>query len=55
MALVKELKRKNRERISKYVETRKGATYYDKESVWNARRALPCATQNEINENKPLF
>ena len=56
VALVKELKEKNRERISKYVETRKGATYYDKESVWNFETAydiaLPCATQNEINEKQ---
>ncbi|HAP3055692.1 TPA: NADP-specific glutamate dehydrogenase [Enterococcus faecalis] len=56
VALVKELKEKNRERISKYVETRKGATYYDKESVWDFETAydiaLPCATQNEINEKQ---
>jgi glutamate dehydrogenase (NADP+) len=56
VALVKELKEKNRERISKYVETRKGATYYDKESVWDFETAydiaLPCATQNEINKKQ---
>ena len=56
VALVKELKEKNRARISKYVETRKGATYYDKESVWDFETAydiaLPCATQNEINEKQ---
>ncbi|MTD38804.1 NADP-specific glutamate dehydrogenase [Erwinia sp. CPCC 100877] len=51
--LVKELKEKNRERISKYVETRTSATYYDGQSVWDFDLAydiaLPCATQNEIN------
>lgn len=56
VALVKELKEKNRERISKYVDTRKRATYYDGQSVWDFDVAydiaLPCATQNEINEEQ---
>ncbi|MEI5995566.1 NADP-specific glutamate dehydrogenase [Candidatus Enterococcus mansonii] len=54
--LVKELKEKNRERISKYVTTHKEATYYDGQSVWDFEIAydiaLPCATQNEINEKQ---
>lgn len=54
--LVKELKEKNRERISKYVETHSDATYYDGQSVWDFEVAydiaLPCATQNEINEKQ---
>ncbi|MBO0474260.1 glutamate dehydrogenase [Enterococcus sp. DIV0840] len=54
--LVKELKEKNRERISKYVETHSDATYYDGQSVWDFEVAydiaLPCATQNEINETQ---
>lgn len=54
--LVKELKEKNRERISKYVETHQGAVYYASQSVWNFEIAydiaLPCATQNEINEKQ---
>ncbi|WP_348923031.1 NADP-specific glutamate dehydrogenase [Enterococcus rotai] len=54
--LVKELKEKNRERISKYVETRSHATYYDGQSVWDFEVAydiaLPCATQNEINDKQ---
>lgn len=54
--LVKELKEKNRERISKYVETHSAATYYDGQSVWDFEVAydiaLPCATQNEINEKQ---
>jgi glutamate dehydrogenase (NADP+) len=53
VALVKELKEKKRERISKYVETRTDATYYAGQSVWDFDLsydiALPCATQNEIN------
>ncbi|GGC82149.1 NADP-specific glutamate dehydrogenase [Enterococcus wangshanyuanii] len=51
--LVKELKERNRERISKYVDTHKEAVYYDGQSVWDFDVAydiaLPCATQNEIN------
>lgn len=54
--LVKEIKEKNRERISKYVETRKNATYYDGQSVWDLKEsydiALPCATQNELNADQ---
>ncbi|OTN90297.1 glutamate dehydrogenase [Enterococcus sp. 7E2_DIV0204] len=54
--LVKELKEKNRERISKYVETHSDATYYDGQSVWDFEVAydiaLPCATQNEINDQQ---
>lgn len=51
--LVKELKERNRERISKYVDTHKEAVYNDGQSVWDFDVAydiaLPCATQNEIN------
>lgn len=54
--LVKELKEKNRERISKYAETHSDATYYDGQSVWDFKVAydiaLPCATQNEINDQQ---
>ncbi|MCB5955872.1 NADP-specific glutamate dehydrogenase [Enterococcus sp. CWB-B31] len=54
--LVKELKEKNRERISKYVETHKDAEYFDGQSVWDFKKAydiaLPCATQNEINKEQ---
>ncbi len=59
VALVKELKEKNRERISKYVETRKGATYYDKESVWDSkqRMILRYHVQHKMKstKSKPLF
>lgn len=51
--LVKVIKEQNRERISKYVETRSNAKYYDGQSVWDFvvdyDIALPCATQNEVN------
>ncbi|MBL1228542.1 NADP-specific glutamate dehydrogenase [Enterococcus sp. BWB1-3] len=54
--LVKELKEKNRERISKYVEMHKDAEYFDGQSVWDFKKAydiaLPCATQNEINKEQ---
>ncbi|MBP2099197.1 NADP-specific glutamate dehydrogenase [Enterococcus rivorum] len=54
--LVKELKEKKRERIAKYVETHKEAVYYEGQSVWNFKEkcdiALPCATQNEINDEQ---
>ncbi len=54
--LVKELKEKNRERISKYAEIHSDATYYDGQSVWDFEVAydiaLPCATQNEINDQQ---
>lgn len=56
VALVKELKEQKRERISKYVETHPEATYYAGQSVWDFEVAydiaLPCATQNEINEQQ---
>lgn len=54
--LVKELKEKKRERIAKYVETHKEAVYYEGQSVWDFKEqcdiALPCATQNEINDEQ---
>ena len=54
--LVKELKEKNRERISKYVETHADAEYHDGQSVWDFKTAydiaLPCATQNEISKEQ---
>ena len=54
--LVKELKEQKRERISTYIETHADATYYDQQSVWDFEVAydiaLPCATQNELNEKQ---
>ncbi|MGX7351703.1 glutamate dehydrogenase [Enterococcus canis] len=54
LELVRDLKERNRERISRYVEKRPNATYVEGESVWAFAEdydiALPCATQNEIDE-----
>jgi len=50
---VKLIKEKQRGRISDYVKHKKGAEYFDKGIVWQVPCdvALPCATQNEINED----
>jgi glutamate dehydrogenase (NADP+) len=51
LAFVKELKEVRRGRISEYAD-RFGCAYHDGERPWNAPCdiALPCATQNEIDE-----
>ena len=54
LALVKELKEVRRARISEYVKTRTKATYApDPKKIWEVECdiALPCATQNEIDES----
>ena len=54
LALVKELKEVKRARISEYVKTRARAIYApDPKKIWEIKCdiALPCATQNEIDEN----
>ena len=52
LALVKEIKEVKRGRIKEYVETRKNATYTEGKGIWSipCDIALPCATQNELNE-----
>lgn len=53
LALVKQLKEVDRKRISEYVKSRPGATYTDGcTGIWSipCDIALPCATQNEIDE-----
>lgn len=49
--LLKQVKEKERGRVSDYAARRTGATFHDKGSVWDvpADIALPCATQNELN------
>ncbi len=49
---VKELKFVKRGRLSEYASTHKDAEYHDGKGVWNIKCdiALPCATQNELNE-----
>ncbi len=52
LALVKEIKEVKRGRIKEYVETRKNAVYTEGKGIWTipCDIALPCATQNELNE-----
>ncbi len=49
---VKEIKLVKRGRISEYTKYRPQAEYYSDKSVWTipCQIALPCATQNELNE-----
>lgn len=50
---VKDLKFVKRGRLSEYTNHRKNAQYHEGKGVWNIKCdiALPCATQNELNEN----
>lgn len=50
---VKQIKEKRRGRISEYLEYRKGAEYFENGCIWSVpcHIALPCATQNEIQED----
>ncbi|MBQ1427048.1 MAG: NADP-specific glutamate dehydrogenase [Succinivibrionaceae bacterium] len=53
LAAVKEIKEVKRQRIKVYAETHKNATYTEGcRGIWTIKCdiALPCATQNEINE-----
>ncbi len=51
--LMKEIKLNKRQRISEYANVRKSAVYTAGTGVWNipCDIALPCATQNELDEN----
>lgn len=51
---IKHLKTVKRGRISEYVDEFKGATFHEGERPWNVKcdLALPCATQNELNEDE---
>jgi glutamate dehydrogenase (NADP+) len=50
--LLKEIKEVQRGRISDYAEARDSARFVDDSSIWNVPCdiALPCATQNELDE-----
>ncbi|MFZ3131256.1 MAG: NADP-specific glutamate dehydrogenase [Desulfosporosinus sp.] len=53
VATIQRLKEVERQRISKYVEAHPGATYQEGcAGIWNVKCdiALPCATQNELDE-----
>jgi glutamate dehydrogenase (NADP+) len=54
LRFVMHLKNVKRGRISEYVEKYPGATYVDGERPWSVKCdvALPCATQNEVNEEE---
>jgi glutamate dehydrogenase (NADP+) len=51
---VKHLKTVKRGRISEYVDEYKGATFHEGKRPWDVAcdLALPCATQNELNEDE---
>lgn len=52
LAFVLDLKNVKRARIQEYCETYKNAKYYEGKRPWGVKCdiALPCATQNELNE-----
>ncbi len=52
LPVVQEIKEVRRGRIKEYVEAVPTAKYYEGKGIWNVPCdiALPCATQNEINE-----
>jgi len=52
LAAIKEIKEIKRSRISDYLNYRPKATYHDGVGIWKLKCdiALPCATQNELNE-----
>lgn len=54
LAFVKELKNVKRGRIKEYVDKYPGATYMEGQRPWSipCDIALPCATQNELNEDE---
>lgn len=51
---IQELKNVKRARISEYIEKYPSATFYEGKRPWsvNCDIALPCATQNELNEDE---
>ena len=52
LAIVKEIKEVKRGRIKEYVDYKKTAQYTEGKGIWNipCDIALPCATQNELDE-----
>jgi len=53
LAAIKEIKEVRRGRISEYLNYRPGAVYTEGRGIWGVPCdvALPCATQNELDEN----
>ena len=52
LAWIMNLKNKQRGRISEYIEKYQNSTFHEGEKPWSVavEVALPCATQNELNE-----
>ncbi|WP_026378045.1 MULTISPECIES: NADP-specific glutamate dehydrogenase [Aestuariimicrobium] len=52
LALLKQVKEVDRARLSAYADARPGATFNESGSIWDVpcEIALPCATQNELDE-----
>ena len=52
IAALKEIKEVNRQRLTEYKKYRPGSEYHEGKGVWGVKVdiALPCATQNELNE-----
>ncbi|MCQ9342349.1 NADP-specific glutamate dehydrogenase [Corynebacterium kozikiae] len=52
VAKLKDIKEVRRERVSVYVDEVEGATFHSEGSIWDLACdvALPCATQNELND-----
>ena len=50
VAAIKEIKEKNRQRLTEYLKYRPSAVYHEGRGVWSVPCdvALPCATQNEL-------
>ncbi|MDN5893354.1 MAG: NADP-specific glutamate dehydrogenase [Nocardioides sp.] len=53
IALLRQIKEKERGRVSDYAEQRPNATFHAEGSVWDVpcEVALPCATQNELDDD----
>ncbi len=54
LAKIMDIKNVKRGRISDYIKTYKNATYHEGKRPWSVKCdiALPCATQNELNEKE---
>lgn len=54
LELLKQVKEVERGRVSDYANRKKGAEFHDTGSVWDVECAvaMPCATQNELNEEQ---
>ncbi len=53
LTVLKQIKEVERGRIKEYAERVKGAEYHEGKGIWTVKCdiALPCATQNELDEN----